>query len=275
MFNNYKEIVTKTIIGKGKKIFKDDYEIKTDKDVDTVLGCWVINHDIKGRKDGDKIKIYGSYDINIWYSYDGNTKTDVISKKINYQESVRVKIKENGDLNDNSEIIIRSLIEMMPQMDERVFPLINDYKINLLNPLEITDFSKFETGLRPLFELLKNASDEEKLNDLITKDETFTRVDVETVAAINLFVGTDIKYDEKEEVVNMCKAWDDHKKRGIQEGMQRGMQQGMQQGRLFEIYLSVQEGDYSAKRGAEKAEMSLDEFEKAMSKAGYKIPELV
>ena len=161
----------------------------------------------------------------------------------------------------------RSLAEMMPQMDERILPFINDYRINLLNPLEITDFSKFETGLRPLFELLKNASDEEKLNDLITKDETFTRVDVETVAAINLFVGTDIKYDEKEEVVNMCKAWDDHKKRGIQEGMQ--------QGRLFEIYLSVQEGDYSAKRGAEKAEMSLDEFEKAMSKAGYKIPELV
>ena len=86
---------------------------------------------------------------------------------------------------------------------------------------------------------------------------------------------TDIKYDKKEDMVNMCKAWDDHKKRGIQEGMQRGMQQGMQQGRLFEIYLSVQEGDYSAKRGAEKAEMSLDEFEKAMSKAGYKIPELV
>ena len=157
----------------------------------------------------------------------------------------------------------RSLVEMMPQMDERILPFINDYRINLLNPLEITDFSKFETGLRQLFELLKNASDEEKLNDLITNDETFTRVDVETVAAINLFVGTDIKYDEKEEVVNMCKAWDDHKKRGIQEG------------RLFEIYLSVQEGDYSAKRGAEKAEMSLDEFEKAMSKAGYKIPELV
>ena len=157
----------------------------------------------------------------------------------------------------------RSLVEMMPQMDERILPFINDYRINLLNPLEITDFSKFETGLRPLFELLKNASDEGKLNDLITNDETFTRVDVETVAAINLFVGTDIKYDEKEEVVNMCKAWDDHKKRGIQEG------------RLFEIYLSVQEGDYSAKRGAEKAEMSLDEFEKAMSKAGYKIPELV
>ena len=133
----------------------------------------------------------------------------------------------------------RSLAEMMPQMDERILPFINDYRINLLNPLEITDFSKFETGLRPLFELLKNASDEEKLNDLITNDETFTRVDVETVAAINLFVGTDIKYDEKEEVVNMCKAWDDHKKLSIQEGYNKGP--ATRKMRL-EVYSLVQDG---------------------------------
>ena len=173
----------------------------------------------------------------------------------------------------------RSLAEMMPQMDERILPFINDYRINLLNPLEITDFSKFETGLRPLFELLKNASDEEKLNDLITKDETFTRVDVETVAAINLFVGTDIKYDEKEEVVNMCKAWDDHKKLGIQEGMkqgiQQGMKQGMQQGRCLEIYSLVQDGILDPEVGASRVSMSLDDFADAMQKAGYKIPELV
>ena len=177
----------------------------------------------------------------------------------------------------------RSLAEMMPQMDERILPFINDYRINLLNPLEITDFSKFETGLRPLFELLKNASDEEKLNDLITNDETFTRVDVETVAAINLFVGTDIKYDEKEEVVNMCKAWDDHKKRGIQEGIQQGMQQGIQQGiqqgvqqgRCLEVYSLVQDGILEPEVGAKRVSMSLDDFVDAMQKAGYKIPELV
>ena len=177
----------------------------------------------------------------------------------------------------------RSLAEMMPQMDERILPFINDYRINLLNPLEITDFSKFETGLRPLFELLKNASDEEKLNELITKDETFTKVDVETVAAINLFVGTDIKYDEKEEVVNMCKAWDDHKKRGIQEGIQQGMQQGIQQGiqqgvqqgRCLEVYSLVQDGILEPEVGAKRVSMSLDDFADAMQKAGYKIPELV
>ena len=169
----------------------------------------------------------------------------------------------------------RSLAEMMPQMDERILPFINDYRINLLNPLEITDFSKFETGLRPLFELLKNASDEEKLNDLITNDDIFTRVDVETVAAINLFVGTDIKYDEKEEVVNMCKAWDDHKKLGIQEGMKQGIQQGMQQGRCLEVYSLVQDGILDPEVGASRVSMSLDDFADAMQKAGYKLPEMV
>ena len=140
-----------------------------------------------------------------------------------------------------------------------------------MNPLEITDFSKFKTGLRPLFEVLKNASDEGKLNDLITKDETFTRVDVETIAAINLFAGTDIKYDEKEEVVNMCKAWDDHKKLGIQEGMK----QGIQQGRCLEVYSLVQDGILDPEVAARRVSMSLDDFANAMQKAGYKIPELV
>ena len=31
MFNNYKEIVTKAIIGKGKKTFKNDYEVEAEK----------------------------------------------------------------------------------------------------------------------------------------------------------------------------------------------------------------------------------------------------
>ena len=109
MFNNYKEIVTKAIIGKGKKTFKNDYEITTERDVDTVLGCWVINHNLRGVKENDYIKITGSYDINIWYSYENNTKTDVVSKKMFYEEKVRVRLKENASEDDNTEVIIRSI----------------------------------------------------------------------------------------------------------------------------------------------------------------------
>ena len=109
MFNSYKEIVTKAIIGKGKKTFKNEYEIELERRPDIVLGCWVINHKIKGFKDEDYIKIKGSYDINIWYSYDNNTKTDVVSKKTYYEEKVKVRIKDNSALDEDSDIIIRSL----------------------------------------------------------------------------------------------------------------------------------------------------------------------
>ena len=40
----YKEIVTKAIIGKGKKYFKNNYSISVSDNPTTVLGCWVINH---------------------------------------------------------------------------------------------------------------------------------------------------------------------------------------------------------------------------------------
>lgn len=109
MFNNYKEIVTKTIVGKGKKTFKNDYEIIAETNVDTVLGCWVINHKLEGKKDGEYIKINGSYDINIWYSYENNTKTAVVSNKVNYEEKVRVRVRDDSELTEPDEIIVRSL----------------------------------------------------------------------------------------------------------------------------------------------------------------------
>lgn len=40
----FKEIVTKAIIGKGKKYYKNSYTIETENEPTTVLGCWVINH---------------------------------------------------------------------------------------------------------------------------------------------------------------------------------------------------------------------------------------
>lgn len=59
------------------------------------------------------------------------------------------------------------------------------------------------------------------------------------------------------------------------EGMKAGIKTGIETGRRTEIFLSVQDGDYSVNRGAEKLGMSVDEFEKLMSEAGYRVPELV
>ncbi len=106
---SFKEIVTKAIVGKGKKYFKNTYTIDTELEPTTVLGCWVINHKFKGYKTGKEIGVDGSYDVNIWYSYDNDSKTSVINKTINYNDLFNVKVKENADLSNNTDIIVRTL----------------------------------------------------------------------------------------------------------------------------------------------------------------------
>ena len=106
---SYKEIVAKAIIGKGKKYFRDNYTVEVENTPTTVLGCWVINHKFKGFKSGEKIGVDGSYDVNIWYSYENDSKTMVVNKKIEYNDIFNVKIRENADLSSDTDIIVRTL----------------------------------------------------------------------------------------------------------------------------------------------------------------------
>lgn len=102
---NYKEIVTKAIISKGKRLFTTT-DVVSASNPSTVLGCWVINHNFNGTKSSDKIVINGSYDVNIWYSYDNDTKTDVIRETKNYSEVINMRKRSDTD---NEEVIVRSL----------------------------------------------------------------------------------------------------------------------------------------------------------------------
>ena len=106
--SKYREIVTKAVIGKGKKYFKNKYSVNSEITPSTILGCWIVNHKFKGRLDNDDALVDGSFDINIWYSSDNNTKTNVIKETINYNEIINIKSKIDADL-DSSEIIVKVL----------------------------------------------------------------------------------------------------------------------------------------------------------------------
>lgn len=118
--SNFKEIVTKTVIGKAKKTSRNEIKINPEQTPNTVLGCWVINHSFSGENDKGNVKLNGSYDVNVWYSYDSDHKTAVTTKTFNYTDSINVPIKNDGNITDESEIIVRSLKQ----------PTVNSVKIN-------------------------------------------------------------------------------------------------------------------------------------------------
>lgn len=62
----------------------------------------------------------------------------------------------------------------------------------------------------------------------------------------------------------MCQAWKDQ--------YDFGRTEGCTEGRMKEIFSSVEEGDYSIERGAQKAGMSVAQFMEEMEKSGYRLP---
>ena len=107
--STFREIVTKAVIGKAKKTSGNDFFIETENVCDTVLGCWVINHTFSGENNFGTVLVNGAFDVNVWYSYDNDTKTAVTTRRFQYTEKMNVPLKNDTVLDNNSEIIVRGL----------------------------------------------------------------------------------------------------------------------------------------------------------------------
>lgn len=117
----------------------------------------------------------------------------------------------------------------MLTMDKELEPYVSNYKMNLFDYHDYEDFSFFKTENRELFEVLSCAKDEEKMDQLLSGNiERYRNLATDAVEVIFKLTGIDLNILEnvrKEgmEVVDMCKAWDDHKEAGRNEGRQEGV----------------------------------------------------
>ena len=106
------------------------------------------------------------------------------------------------------------------------------------------------------------------MQEVLQNDEKFSRVDRETVEAINLFAGTDIDIDEKEEVIDMCKAWEEQKNEGRELGREEGRELGERQ-KIISLIVKKLQKDKSVAEIAddleEKEEVIAPIYEAALS----------
>lgn len=106
---NYKEILTKAIIGKCKKTTTNNYELSCTQNPNTILGCWIINHSFNGLINKNEANINGKFDVNVWYSYDNDTKTAVDVQTFNYNDLIKVQLKSGSKIDNNNEIVVECL----------------------------------------------------------------------------------------------------------------------------------------------------------------------
>ena len=120
----------------------------------------------------------------------------------------------------------RCLHDMFAGVDSNLLKFVPDYHINLVVPSEIDDFENFQTALGEVLEIIKVSNNKEQMQKLIFSNPMFEKMDNESVAVINTFIGTNIPLNETEEVTNMCKAWDDLMNEGIEKGIEKGREEG-------------------------------------------------
>lgn len=128
-----------------------------------------ITHSFNGVSNGGKVLVNGSYDINIWYSYDNNTKTNVLVRRFNYQDVMNVKIKENGELTSTSEIIVRALNQ--PSVTD---VNVNGSEINLSVHkelgVEVVGDTTVRVSVEDEFEDYEEIIDEEEIVEVLEND---------------------------------------------------------------------------------------------------------
>ena len=106
----------------------------------------------------------------------------------------------------------KSLFEMMDVKDDRLFRFLNDYKINLISPIDMEDdeFEKFHTDLGLAMKVIKHQKEDA---DRIIRETNHRKIDRDTAFFLNKAVNLGLEYEEKEGEIDMCLAMEKKEQR--------------------------------------------------------------
>lgn len=130
----------------------------------------------------------------------------------------------------------RSLYEMFGSVDPEMEKYVGDYKLNLITPDEVDDFSKFSSELGVVLEFIKNSDDKEGMRKMISaREKDFSDIDITAVQMINEFTKANISTkNEKGGKVDMCQALKelmaDERAEGMEIGIEKGIEKGKEDG---------------------------------------------
>ncbi len=96
---------------------------------------------------------------------------------------------------------------MLDVSDERLYRFLNDYKLNLISPVDMSenDFVKFHTDLGFAMKVIKH---QEKDVDEVIRETNHRKIDRDTAFFLNGTVNLGLEYVEKEGGIDMCTSMD-------------------------------------------------------------------
>jgi spore coat protein E len=103
----YREIIANAVCGRGSKYSQTTYTLRPANRPTTIGGCWVMNHSCEAEIVGDYVEVRGRFDVNVWYSYNGNSETAVAKDTVSYVEQIVLRELDTGCDRDTREVEVR------------------------------------------------------------------------------------------------------------------------------------------------------------------------
>ena len=165
----------------------------------------------------------------------------------------------------------RSLKEMFGNVPEEIIPYLPDYKLHLVMPGEISDFSKFKSEFGKIMKFIASSEDKETLYEVL-KDEAYRNMTVQAVKILNQSTGSKIQIPEGKEKVDVCKAIEEIREEGIEKGIEKGIErgiekgirEGIEKGEIRMLVKLIENGKIDISDAASEMSMSVEEFKHCM-----------
>lgn len=159
---------------------------------------------------------------------------------------------------------------------EELKKIIPNYKLNVISPYDIEDkdFNKMKSELRLILKFIKNSKNKDKLIKIIKEDIGYKKISKEAFTIINEITNTEIKIENEEGELDMCKAIDDMKKQAKEEGIIEGKLEGKYEGILEvkkESTINLYKNGVSIEIISKSLNMSLDDVKDILNKEGILI----
>ena len=126
----------------------------------------------------------------------------------------------------------RTLHEMMSTQDPEILNYAADYRLNLIEPAEMSteDLARLRSSLRAVLGFIKYSNDGDALDAFLASESSLRSLDVEAARVIKMCAKTEIEFDENAEVIDVCKAEQQMKEKAKREGMIEGLTEGLIEG---------------------------------------------
>ena len=145
-----------------------------------------------------------------------------------------------------------SLHEMMVK-NKNLLNFVQDYQIHLIDPAKLSaeDLERFSSSLREVIGYIKYSKDKKRLSEFLT-DNPRMLIEANAAMVIKAVTNTPLDIPEGAEVIDVCKA------------VEEMMNESEERGELRMLVQLVRDGDLKLERAAEKAKMTVEQFEKVM-----------